>query len=73
LPGECRVNYRNATDATAHMAEALDQALWPAARRPSRAALWRAYEGRITGLDGKISFNSDQKSIMKLSPCRYIP
>jgi hypothetical protein len=27
LVGEYRVSYRNATDATAHMAETLDQAL----------------------------------------------
>jgi hypothetical protein len=31
-PIEYRVNYHNATDATARMAETLDQALWPAAR-----------------------------------------
>ena len=36
LPGEYRVKYRNATDATARMAETLDQALW--GRRPGRPA-----------------------------------
>jgi hypothetical protein len=39
LPGEYRVNYHDATDATARMAE-LDQALWPAALgRPDRRAI----------------------------------
>ena len=38
LPGEYRVKYRNATDATARMAETLDQAVWPAARTAPRGA-----------------------------------
>jgi hypothetical protein len=43
LPGEYRVKYRNATDATARMAETLDQALWGRRPgRPARGALRRA-------------------------------
>jgi len=44
LPGEYRVNYHDATDATARMAETIDQALWPEAREAAP---------RRAGLDGK--------------------
>ena len=40
--------------------------------RPPRAALRRAYEGRIAELDGKSYFDYELKYIIKLSLCWYV-
>jgi hypothetical protein len=58
LPGEYRVKYRNATDATARMAETLDQAVWPAART--------AREGRPSARLGRPDCRAKQQDFHQL-------